>query len=91
MEKNKKMKNNKKTEWEAHQEMRLQRDMPNVKWVAEVVNQETVGNNGIAVVSKFNSENTELDGIAHKVKLDLITNLLHGFKNPILVRIKKVN
>jgi hypothetical protein len=85
------MKSDGKTEWEKHQEMRLQRDMPNVKWVARVVNQEQYDKMGFALITEFTSENTELDGIAHKIKLDLITNLLHGFESPILIEIKKVN
>jgi len=80
---------NKKTQWEQHQEMRLQRDMPNVKWTARVVNQEETKTLGFKVISDYTEEDG-LDTVAHKIKLDLITNLLHGFEKPILVQIKKV-
>lgn len=86
------MKANKKTNWEEHQEMRLQRELPNVKWVARVKNfvVDKENNKGAILDTEFTSENCDLDGVAHKVKLDLITNLLNKFEEPILVQIKKI-
>ncbi len=77
-----------KTEWEAHQEMRLKRDLPNLRWEAQVVNQEETKNAVVKVISNFNSDNTTIDGLARKIKLDLITNLLHGFEEEIRIGIR---
>jgi len=84
------MKQNGKTEWEQHQEMRLKRELPKLKWVTRVINYDRKGDMEARIVTNFNSDNTDLDGIAHKIKLDLITNLLYGFEKPIMVQIRKV-
>lgn len=59
-------------------------------WEAAVINEQTDGNKGITITTKYKSRKGDtLDNIAHKIKLDMITNIKYGFTNPIKVMIEK--
>jgi hypothetical protein len=79
--------NQKKTD----REIKMEEDFkPLGHWEAVVINEQTEGNRGVTITTKYKSRNGDiLDNIAHKIKLDLITNLKYGFTNPIRVIIEK--
>lgn len=56
------------------------------QWEAVVVNREQ----GVELVTNFNSKIHSLKNVLHKIELDLMTNLHHDFKEPVFVGIKEV-
>ena len=76
-----------RTEWEKQQMNRLKKEMEKkpFKWEAIVVNSIK----GVEMNTGFNSDAHDLDNVTHKVELDLMTNLLHGFEMPIQVGIRR--
>ena len=61
------------------------------KWIAEVENlAKGLEGEEIKITTEYNSENSDIENILHKVELDLYTNLEFGFELPIKVKIKEI-
>jgi len=73
-----------KTDLEKQHEERMKKE--NKSWKCLVVN-TILGNK---IETEYTSENCDLDGILHKVKLDLMTNLHFNYSEPIKIRIIEV-
>jgi hypothetical protein len=74
-------------------EERMEKEILNYDWEAEVLNEEDIDATGteVKLATFFNSDiDKTLDAILHKIKLDLMTNLKYGFEKPIRVRIRKI-
>ena len=64
----------------------------NIKsWKIEVKNiLEDDDNKKSEVITEFDSDNSDIEKILHKIELDLYTNLEYEFKTPIEISIIKV-
>ena len=78
---------NEKTE----REKLMENNIEGMKWVAKVVNREEFEDEGFEIQTKYSSDKHSLDLIAHKVKLDMITNLRYRYEKPIKIFIKRVD
>lgn len=67
-------------------ELKQRMKSENKQWEAVVVTNE----HGVQVVTPFNSKNSTIENVMHKVELDLMTNLHFGFINPIQVAIQEL-
>ena len=56
------------------------------KWIAVVRTKDK----GFEMTTNFYSDTHEIENIIHKVELDLMTNLHHGYKNPVEVEIAEI-
>ncbi len=72
------------TEYKANLLERMEKDGKD--WVVKVRNTEQ----GLELVTEFNSKIHTLGNVLHKIELDLMTNLHSGFVDPIEIRIKEV-
>lgn len=83
-----KMMQGKKTEWELKQETAL--DKAKIGWEITVKNTMPELDGLQAEVERvFKSTVSDLDCVAHKLKLDLITAIKHGFTTPFTVEVKR--
>lgn len=77
-------------ETERMKELRERFEKKNRSWVAVVRNMASSGKNAFMLTTNFYSDVHDLKNILHKIELDLMTNLEHGFNEPIQIAIKEI-